>query len=232
MKVSDSSLLSFYNQKHLIEISKKGYYPEKINFVTDKLRELSLSKKLQIIDIACNDGTLTKIYSKYGDICGVDINLRSVIACRKKGIDCIHSDTDSLPARLNNKFDVVVATDIIEHIFDTDKFLLNLKKLLKSDGTLILTTANVASIGRRIMLFFGKNPFLEYSTKYPNVEINVGHIRYYTVKDMTIQLSGLGFSDIHVYGDKINITGTISIPHPIAKWLPTISRYMHVYCGL
>ena len=232
MKISNLPLFNFYNQKHLTEISKKGYYPEKINFITTRLKKLSLSKNLQIIDVACNDGTLTKIYSKYGDVCGVDINKRSVTTCRKKGIVCIHSDIDSLPVKYQNKFDVVVATDIIEHVFDTDKFLINLKKLLRPSGTLLLTTANVASIGRRTMMLFGKNPYLEYSTKYPNVEINVGHIRYYTVKDMEIQLSGLGFKDIHIYGDKINITSTISIPHVIAKWLPTISRYMFVECRI
>ena len=111
MKATDLSLFNFYNQKHLTEISKKGYY-----------KELSLSQKLQIIDVACNDGTLTKIYNKYGDIYGVDMNKRSVTACRKKGIVCIHSDIDSLPVKYQNKFDVVVATDIIEHVFNTDKF--------------------------------------------------------------------------------------------------------------
>lgn len=223
-------LKSFYNQGHLTKISQKGYYPEKIEFVTSNLAKLAKKSKLKILDIACNDGYLTQIYGKYGDITGIDLNKQSVLACRKRGIECINENVMDLSGTYNGKFDVVVAGDIIEHIFNTDEFLQRIYKLLKKDGTLILTTANVASLGRRAMLLFGKNPFLEYSTLYPNVEINVGHIRYYTVEDMRIQLEGLGYKDVKIYGDKINLTATISIPNFIAKYLPTISRYMLVTC--
>ena len=223
-------LQEFYNRGHLTEISKKGYYSEKIKFVSEELNKLSRNNTINILDIACNDGFLTEIYGKYGNITGIDINKKSYLACKHKGIQCINSDIKDLPKQYNGKYDVVIAGDIIEHIFDTDDFLEHIHRLLKKDGTLILTTANVASIGRRIMLMLGKNPFLEYSTRYPNIEINVGHIRYYTVADMYVQLAGMGYKDIKIYGDKINITKKISIPYVIARHLPNISRYMFVSC--
>jgi 2-polyprenyl-3-methyl-5-hydroxy-6-metoxy-1,4-benzoquinol methylase len=220
----------FYNQRHLTKISQKGYYPEKIEFVTSNLKVLSQKSKLKILDIACNDGYLTQIYGRYGKVLGVDLNKQSIAVCRKRGIECINKNIMDLPKTFHENFDVVIAGDIIEHIFNTDEFLQKIYQLLKPGGTLMLTTANVASLGRRAMLLFGKNPFLEYSTRYPNVEINVGHIRYYTVEDMRLQLSGLGYQNIKIFGDRINLTSKIYVPNFIAKYLPTISRYMFVIC--
>ncbi|MFC1649094.1 class I SAM-dependent methyltransferase [Patescibacteria group bacterium] len=220
----------FYNQKHISTISQKGYYSEKIAFYKQHLKNIRESKnKLKILDIACNDGELSEIFSNYGDVLGIDINKDAVKKARMRGINCIRTDVGDLPKKYESYFDVVIAGDIIEHVFDTDLFLENILRVLKNDGVMLLTTANVASIGRRIMLLMGKNPFLEYSTRFPNVEINVGHIRYYTVFDMKLQLSSLGFCDIKIFGDRINLTKGICIPQRVAKHLPSISRYMHLY---
>lgn len=211
----------FYSDKRMSNVSKRGYYPEKFNFILEYLKR---HKGVKLVDLACNEGYLTKKYSKYADVVGVDINPASVKKCKERGIECIHADVTKLPAKLKNKFDVVVANDIIEHIFDTDEFLREIKKVLKKDGTLLLTTANVASIGRRIMLLFGKNPYLEYSVELPYKDFNVGHVRYYTLKDLEDQLKYHGFENIHIYGDRINITSKHYLGYDIAKFLPSISR--------
>jgi len=44
-------------------------------------------------------------------------------------------------------------------------FLEKIYKKLKKNGKLIITTPNSASLPRRILLLFGKNPLLEYSSK-------------------------------------------------------------------
>ena len=43
---------------------------------------------------------------------------------------------------LNEKFDVIIAGDIIEHVSNQGLFLNNIKKHLKKDGKLIITTPN------------------------------------------------------------------------------------------
>ena len=225
----ENELNEFYNQFHLSDISRKGYYEEKINFYKHYLKRLSKNKELKILDIACNDGELSEIFARYGEVLGIDINKDAVKKCKARGIKCIHTDIHGLSSKYNNYFDVVIAGDIIEHVFDTDKFLEKIYSKLKRNGTLLLTTANIASIGRRIMLLFGKNPFVEYSTRFPNKEINVGHIRYYTVSDMKLQMKELKYKNIQVFGDRINLTEQIYIPQSIARHFPSISRYMHVY---
>jgi 2-polyprenyl-3-methyl-5-hydroxy-6-metoxy-1,4-benzoquinol methylase len=206
----DNELEAFYNKAHLTEASRKGYYDEKLEFITSNLKKFKKNNPL-ILDIACNDGGMTQKYGKYGKIMGIDINKKSVALCKKRGIPCLCTDVKGLTKKYKNHFDIVIAGDIIEHVFDTDEFLNNIYTVLKPGGILLLTTANVASLARRGMLLFGLNPFLEYSTILPNKEFNVGHIRYYTVGNMYQQMRHQNYKHVRIYGDKINILPYLSI---------------------
>lgn len=212
---------NFYQDKDILDSSKRGYYPDKTNFIIDYLKQ---NKGKRILDLACNDGELTKKYTKYGNVVGVELNKQALKICKKKGLECYYADVTDLPSSFKDSFDIVIAGDIIEHVFDTDKFLQQVKKVLKKDGSLILTTPNVASLGRRVILSLGGNPYLEYSTQLPYPFFNVGHIRYYTKKDLANQLAHNGFKDIVVSGNRINITESIYLPISIAKHFPSISR--------
>lgn len=219
----------FYNKKDLVESSRRGYYQEKIDFFISELKS-NKNKKIKILDVGCNDGELTQKYSKYGEVIGIDISKKAIRECKKKGINCLLSDLESLPKKYDNFFDIVMAGDIIEHIFDTDNFLKHAHRVLKKDGILLLTTPNLASFGRRLMLLIGVNPFIEYSVKFPNETINVGHIRYYTKADLELQFSNLGFKNITIYGDRINITQSLHLPFSIANRFPSFSRNLMVKC--
>lgn len=219
----------FYNKKGIADTSRKGYYQEKINFFLSTLEKTKKGNP-EILDIACNDGELTQKYQKYGHVLGIDINQKAVDSCKKKGLDCIISTVEDLPEKYTEYFDVIIAGDIIEHIFDTDTFLQSIHKRLKSGGTLLLTTPNLTSFGRRILMLFGKNPYIEYSTKLPYEEFNVGHVRYYTKTDLLNQLTHYGYKNIAIQGDRINISKSVLIPYSIASRFPTLSRNLMVIC--
>ena len=79
------------------------------------------------------------------------------------------------------------------------------KDVLKKNGKLLITTPNVASFGRRILLLLGKNPFLEYSLHLlANGAPPVGHVRYYTEQTLRHQLLIHKFSKIHIEGNGAN----------------------------
>ena len=54
----------------------------------------------------------------------------------------------------NKKFDLIIFTEAIEHINDTDDFLANAYDLLNPDGLIYITTPNFSSLERLLM---GKN---------------------------------------------------------------------------
>ena len=220
---------NYYTTHDLVEISKRGYYPEKVSFIINQLSKIKKEKdNIEILDIGSNEGYLANKYTEYGNVTANEVNKKGIDLCKKRGLACIEGDFFSIPDEYNERFDVIIAGDIIEHIFDTDAFLKKIYLLLKSRGVLILTTPNIASFGRRIMLLSGINPFIEFSTLLPYKEFNVGHIRYYTIKNIKDQLKFNNFSNIKIMGDRINFTDNL-YSRKLGKLFPSLARYFLVY---
>jgi 2-polyprenyl-3-methyl-5-hydroxy-6-metoxy-1,4-benzoquinol methylase len=84
----------------------------------------------------------------------------------------------------NNKFDTVIALDIIEHIDDDDSLVKELSRILKEDGKLYVTTPHM---GRFAILNHIKNIIGLKPEKY-------GHIRAgYTTNQLKQKLENNGF---------------------------------------
>lgn len=223
---------NYYNTKRISEAAERGYYPEKIYFFEQTLMKIHAKSKktLRILDIGCNDGELTEKYAKFGNVVGIDINQEGINRANKnKNIIYICSDINGMKKKYKSYFDVVIAGDIIEHIFDTDQFLDDIKYVLKNKGSLLLATPNLASLGRRIFLLLGRNPFIEYSVKLPDPDINCGHIRYYTSYNLRDQLMFHKYKIIDLIGGRINLSAKIAIPFRISKRFPNIAWCLMVH---
>ena len=113
-----------------------------------------------VLDVGCWDCSISLLIKANGnEVYGLDNSDNAIQLATEKGIlvkKC-NLEEEKWPD-FGFKFDVVFAGEIIEHIFDTDKFLRNIYHILKDDGCLVLTTPNIASLGRRIMLFFRDEP--------------------------------------------------------------------------
>ncbi len=218
----------YYNRVSDYKLQKGGYYPQKVGFFENELqayKNKSKGRKLLILDIACNEGTLSKVYSKYGKVMGVDLNKKGVLKAKRNGVDAVVGDVMELDRLFNYKFDVIVAGDIIEHLFDTDKFLQVINTVLKKDGVLLLSTPNIVSLGRRLMAVLGKNPYCEYCSKANS--FNVGHIRYYSYQDIFDQLKENGFGDILIKSDTLNLPPWI-LDKLLCKVFPGLGRELLV----
>ena len=104
---------------------------------------------------------------------------------------------------------------------DTDFFIDEIKRVLKPNSFLILSTPNIASLGRRFLLLFGKNPYFEASFGYPN-EAHAGHIRFFT-KDLLLgYLEHRGFGRIKFTSNVVNFTPSGKIASKLlADLVPT-----------
>ncbi|MGC2239028.1 MAG: methyltransferase domain-containing protein [Pyrinomonadaceae bacterium] len=124
----------------------------------------------------------------------------------------------------DNKFDAVIAIEIIEHLENPFRFARECAKLLKSGGLLFLTTPNVEAVySRLIFLYTGRlNSFGEYETVRP------AHITPIFKWKLDMLLSEAGFDIIEedfnpqVFAEgtnlKIKISGFIAkILNPFVK---------------
>ncbi|HIH26256.1 class I SAM-dependent methyltransferase [Candidatus Woesearchaeota archaeon] len=149
----------------------------------------------KILDIGCFTGYLMdRLKKNNNDVFGVDISKNAVALAKKKGLRCYHGDIDN-GLRFNDKsFDIIVMGEIIEHIFDTDKVIKEISRMLKDNGEVIITTPNIACLNRRIRLFLGKNPYIDIGVlNDDNKTTASGHIRYFTFHNLKILLERNGF---------------------------------------
>ena len=92
-------------------------------------------------------------------------------------------------------FDCVIAAEVIEHVYDTDFFLQEIKRVLKAGGILVLSTPNIACLANRIGLLFGRYPrYAEYKAG------GAGHIRVYTSTAIKDQILENGFEILRFAG--------------------------------
>src|SRR3954471_21272793 len=74
------------------------------------------------------------------DVLGVDIDPEGVKVLNDQGYHTIVADVETMD--LGVQFDTIIAGEIIEHLENPGKFLRNMRKHLKPDGTIIVSTPN------------------------------------------------------------------------------------------
>lgn len=194
----------------------------RINGMLSLVNQMDLEKR-KILDIGCHDGTfLSLIKNRDNNFFGLDASDWAVEKSRGKGIQTerYFFDNETKFPFENNFFDIIVAGEIIEHIYDTDFFLKEIQRALKPGGMLLISTPNMASLGRRLFLFLGKNPHIELS---PNEPESVGHIRYFTFKNLKDILVKHNFKIVSIQSDCVNFSNDGKIKSALlAKIYPTL----------
>ena len=132
------------------------FNPIRISYIKEKLTtnfslessSIAPLKNLKILDSGCGGGLLCEPLKRLGaDVVGIDAGEQNIsvakIHSQQSGlnIDYRYQDVEDL-AKGDEKFDVVLAMEIIEHVADVERFLSAAKNCLKPDGLLFIATIN------------------------------------------------------------------------------------------
>ena len=133
-------------------------------------RDTELSKPfagLRILDVGCGGGLLTEPLKRLGaGVIGLDASAEAIKAAKNHAsvvgldIDYRIGDLSIIPNELD-QFDVVIASEVIEHVPNPQSFIQEISRLTKPGGKLIITTLN-----RSLMSLLGAKIFAEYLLKF------------------------------------------------------------------
>ena len=124
--------------------------------IKQSIKKDYIRKTDKILEVGCGMGYLTYSMLKEGfNIRGCDISQRAIEKARQtynlENEDLFfEADVYELSENNNSKFDVIILTEVIEHIFNPSDFIKTLFKLLNSGGHIIITTPNKSAYNKSI----------------------------------------------------------------------------------
>ena len=116
----------------------------------------------EVLDCGCDDGTSTVRMMKklkIKNIHAIEINKAAAKEAVKRGIKVKIADLNIPFPYRNSRFDLIIADQVIEHLWNLDNFTSEIKRILKKGGTAIISTENLASWHNIMALVLGLQPF-------------------------------------------------------------------------
>lgn len=158
-----------------------------------------------VLDIGCGSGYgADLIASKASEVIGVDISEEAVNYarqhCKRKNIKFYVGDAINLNFLKDGELDVIISLEVIEHIPNYFQYLKEIRRLLKDDGILIISTPNKKYHSPDYEK--PKNPF---------------HVTEFWLDDLE-KLLRKYFRDVKLYGQNYQTT----VKRIVRKLLPTV----------
>ena len=151
-------------------------------------RLVPTDRPLHILDVGCGTGLNARHLANMGHtVVGTDVSSVAIEKFAQKGFKGIVCDMEKgagLPLP-DASFDLVFASEVIEHIADTATFLAELHRLARPGGLLVLSTPNSAFWPYRLLGLAGRTPS---EVQHP------GHVRFFSRGLLARAIESAGFA--------------------------------------
>lgn len=151
------------------------FNPTRIFFIRKKIIEhFSLDEKsltpfsdLKILDVGCGGGLVSEPFARMGAcVTAIDASEKNIqiakIHAKKSGLKIdYHTNSAEDLVKNGERFDIVLALEIIEHVADVENFIKSCSELLKPNGLLFVATMN-----RSIKSFLSAKVAAEYVLRW------------------------------------------------------------------
>ncbi len=152
-----------------------------------------IGKGKRVLDIGCRDGALTSFFVAGNKVLGADIDSNALARAKKDyGIDTMMLDLlGDWREIAGRKFDVVVAGEVLEHLYYPQRVSQKAHSVLAHGGLFIGSVPNAFSLKNRLRYLMG--------TKRHTPLSDPTHINHFSKSDLEKMLSGV-FSEVKVSG--------------------------------
>jgi len=155
----------------------------------------------RILDVGCSDGKILKELSGLGyrKLYGVDIQewaKTSLTGTRITYRDC---DIENEPLPFTGKFDLIIISDVLEHMFSPQSVLYDLKKHLSPKGKIIFSVPNAGWFLNGVLLTFFPSKLFVSTAFGP-----WGHTHQFTFFELRKIASKLEYKIVELKGGKLD----------------------------
>jgi SAM-dependent methyltransferase len=141
MEVATYTIESEVEQSH-------WWFVVRRKLIASIIRKQSIALDAPVLDIGTSTGTNLRMLRDLGfsNYCGLDSSDEAIRWCAEKGLGQVRKgDVCSMPFA-DSSFELVLATDIVEHVDDDAKALREIRRVLKPGGRVIVTVPAFESL--------------------------------------------------------------------------------------
>jgi ubiquinone/menaquinone biosynthesis C-methylase UbiE len=214
--VDPGGLREFYENPEVPASSGPDRAQRMARMLGDALR--GVPGPARILDVGCGDGTATMLAAQVNPghhMIGLDWSAASLGRARRVGLTVVRAGVGppGLPFA-GQSADVVVMSELIEHLVDTDAALDEIHRVLKPGGSLLLSTPNLAAWYNRGLVALGVQPIFSEVSLHgvygrPSRQV-AGHLHLFTQRALVTLLAARGFAEIGVRGARYH-----DVPAPL-----------------
>lgn len=152
--IRNMSYLEARSPKEAIDIHLRSldelYEKVKINIIKKLLKDFcgeKFSNYFNVLDVGIGGGYWIDFFLRKGArVTGIDTNKLFIEGNREKYPTANFILADAVSIKLRDRFDLIFAKDVIEHIKHDEKFLKNMNSHLKENGLILIVTQNSWSL--------------------------------------------------------------------------------------
>lgn len=142
----------------------------------------TIGNNKRILDIGCRDGALTRSYVHGNEVLGVDIDSEALTRAQSElGIKTQRFDLNGPWNVRAHSYDVVVACEVLEHLYYPEQVLTRIATALTPNGVLVGSIPSAFSLRHRLR-------YLQ-ATKAHTPLADPTHINHFSVKEFTSLLA-------------------------------------------
>lgn len=160
---------------------------------------LGQNKNRCILDLGCGNGYLAGYLIKQGyNAYGTDASEMGIAIAKKEYPDRFYLQdlsTGKLPEQLQVlKFDTIISTEVIEHLYDPEGFIDLCREILPQNGEIIISTPYHGYLKNLLIVLLNK-----WDTHLDPLWLG-GHIKFWSKKTLSKLLTNKGFTIVDFKG--------------------------------
>ncbi len=142
------------------------------------IKTIQNQNNIKILDIGCGPGGTSIAFKIFGDVMGTDFSVTALKIALKRGLHVIQCTLTKIPIK-DESFDLITTLDVIEHIEEEQQVLNEIKRMLKSDGYVLITV-----------------PAFQFL--WSEHDVAVSHVRRYDIPLLQKSLHRAGFTIVRI----------------------------------
>jgi len=200
------------------------------------IREAGLRERATILDIAAAQGNFSLVLAELGyDVTWNDLRqeLAGYVRLKHESGLLRYAPGNAFELDFPGRFDMVLATEVLEHVAHPDQFLRQLRSLVRPGGCIVVTTPNGDYFRSSLPTFFEIEDFaaLEANQFKPDADGHLFLLRELELRDLA-HAAGLHVEKLVLFGNSLT-SGHIKLerllrilPRELVEALESASQHL------